>query len=305
MSAFGCDNPNSACTDAHANEESSSDDQPAELPLTAYTMIARALPQSELPTLRLVSKAWCEAASAAVQKVGPGCGLTVLQVQRLPLLLERFPCLSEFDMEMTPELQAMDALQLMHRLSGLQSLTLDCSVGQSQQGLQLILQQTKLTSLCLSTFSPVCGTEDNTLRSIGFKLSLVSLDLNLSSSTTDDGISSLSTLTNLQFLRLPVSRWEAEVTGRSLSVFAALNHLTYLCLIGWPIRDNDLLDMTCLASLQHLDLSECMELTSLCFMPLLQFPSLHKLQIIRGDQWLTDSIATMFQLLKPSVELHA
>lgn len=219
-------------------------------------------------------------------------------------MLERFPCLSQLDIQMTPESHAKNALQLMYRLSSLQNLTLECSVGQSPQGLQFILQQTKLTSLSVGTFSPIRGVEDSFLHNTSSVQSLVSLALNLSSSTTDKGISSLSTLTNLQFLRLPVSRWEAKVTGRSLSVFAALNRLTYLSLIGWPIRDNDLVDMVCLASLQQLDLSECMELTSLCFMPLLQFPNLQKLEIIRGDQWLVDAIVTMFELLKPTVELH-
>lgn len=222
-------------------------------------------------------------------------------------MLDRFPCLSELNLLVSSEIriqsQAKNALELMYRLSGIQNLTLHCSVGQSPQGLQFILQQTKLTSLCLGTFSPTGGVEDRSLHNFGSVQSLVSLDLKLSSSTTDNGISSLSTLTNLQVLRLSASRWEAEVTGRSLSVFAALNHLTYLSLIGWPVRDSDLVVLTCLASLQHLDLSECMELTNLCFMPLLQFPNLQRLEVLRGDDWLIDPIVTMFEFLKPAVEL--
>lgn len=95
-----------------------------------------------------------------------------------------------------------------------------------------------------------------------------------------------------------------EVTGHSLSVFVALNHLTYLSLVGWPIRDGDLVSMTSLASLQHLDLSECMALSCLCFMPLLQFPYLRKLEFIRSDRWLVDPIVDIFESLKPSVELQ-
>ena len=292
----------------HADEDLPGDNllseaDPAELPLFAYTMIARALPQADLPTLRLVSKAWCTAASAAVQKLG-NFSLSQVQVYRLAVLLKMFPCLSELNMQMARDALGKRALSSVSQISGLKTLALDCSVGQSPPGLQFTLQQTALTSLCLSTFFPDHGIHDSALHSIGSIQSLISLDLNLSS-VDDDGISGLRLLTNLESLRLPMSQHEKNrVTGRSLTVFAALNHLTYLSLIGWPIRDGDLLSLTSLASLQHLDLSECMALTCLCFMPLIQFPYLHKLEVVRGDEWLIDPIVAMFELLKPSVELQ-
>lgn len=307
MNPVECDSQKSI---THAQQDNRAHDllveaDPVELPLIAYNMIAHALPQSNLPTLRLVSKAWCVAASTAVQKLGKHFCLTIFQVERLPVMLKTFPCLSELGLQIAPEPLANSVLPSMSHISGLQKLALDCSVGQSPSGLQFILQQTKLTSLCLSAIFPHgCGIRDNALHSIGSILSLINLDLNLTS-PTDDGISGLRLLTNLQSLRLPMSKYEKHgVTGRSLSFFAALSRLTHLSLDGWPIRDDDLVYMTCFASLQHLDLSDCMKLTCLCFMPLLQFPYLQKLEVIRTDEWLVDPIVAMFELLKPSVELH-
>lgn len=294
----------------HAQQDNPADDlfvqaDPVELPLITYTMIAQALPQSRLPTLRLVSKAWCTAASTAVQKLGKHFCLTIFQVERLPVMLKISPCLSELGLQFAPGPLAHHVLSCMSQISGLQKLALDCSVGQSLSGLQFILQQTKLTSLYLNAIFPHgCGIRDNALHSIGSIQSLISLDLNLSS-PTDHGISGLIRLTNLQSLRLQMSKYEKHgVTGRSLSFVAALSHLTHLSLDGWPVRDGDLVNMTCFASLQHLDLSDCMELTCLCFMPLLQFAVLQKLEVVRTDEWLVAPIVAMFKLLKPSVELH-
>ena len=95
----------------------------------------------------------------------------------------------------------------MSQIAGLQRLALDCSVGQSPSGIQFILQQTKLTSLCLSAPFYGRGVQENALHSIGSIQSLITLDLYLSS-TTDDGISNLRLLTNLQSLQLRMSKYE-------------------------------------------------------------------------------------------------
>ena len=84
-----------------------------------------------------------------------------------------------------------------------------------------------------------------------------------------------------------------------MTAFTALTSLTLLSLNGWPIHDVDLLPLTRLSRLRFIDFSDCKQLTSLCFMPLLQFPHLHTLEIVREDDWLIDSIVAMFEVLRP------
>lgn len=62
--------------------------------------------------------------------------------------------------------------------------------------------------------------------------------------------------------------------------------------------------MTSLTGLRHLDLSQCERLNCLCFMPLLDFPQLEILEIVRGDDWISDAMLAMFKLQRPSVKLR-
>ena len=131
----------------------------------------------------------------------------------------------------------------------------------------------------------------------------MTLDLDLSNSVTDAAVRGLSNLTNLQLLRLPVSKYGASVTGRSMTVFITLIQLTHLSLEGWPLHDAHVAMMTALTNLQSIGMSMCRFSSSLSFMPLLQFPQLTALDIVRNEEWAEDAIVTMFELLKPHVKL--
>ena len=279
-------------------------DQAAGLPAVICSMIARALPHSELPNLRLVSKAWCYAASSEVRKIGRNSSLTITQFLKLPILARVFPCLSELNVAIqlgTKTKVQVEVLRLLPQISGLRDLSLDYSVGQSPQGLQFIQQQTHLTKLCITSFSLSQGVTDDSLNLIGSLVSLVKLELNLSCSATDRGISNLSHLTNLQSLRLPVSKYEAEVTGSSVTVVTGLRHLTYLSLIGWPIEDCHVDDMTCLTRLQRIEFCNCLSLTAGCFLPLLQFQRLESLDLVGADGVYVEPIVDIFMNARPNI----
>lgn len=202
--------------------------------------------------------------------------------------------ISELNLPLQIPKGQQQALRLLPRASGLRDLSADYSTGQSPQGLQFIKQQTHLTRLCISCFFPQDDIVDDSLSLIGSLLSLVNLDLNLSSSATDSGIRNLSQLTNLQSLRLPVSKYEVEVTGSSMTVFTSLSQLTYLSLIGWPIKDCHVVEMTSLTRLQHIELGDCLNLTAQCFVPLLEFQQLKFLDLVGADELYIEPIVDMF-----------
>ena len=177
---------------------------------------------------------------------------------------------------------------------------------QTADGWALLQQQKGLTSFRAVSleYAYEAGIEDPFLFKIADMHSLVSLDMQLSSLATDTGLRSLSCLTNLVSLQLPVAKQGARLSANSLSVFTALTGLTLLSLGGWPIKDADVNSLTCITSLRHLDLSRCQRLTCLCFMPLLQFSGLNTLEIVRDDDWMIDAIVSMFEFLRPSIELR-
>lgn len=148
------------------------------------------------------------------------------------------------------------------------------------------------------------GVHDTFLHTLSDMQTLVKLDLSLSSSATELGISGLSQLTNLQSLKLPVSKHKAGVSERAVNAFKNLTKLTFLLLNGWPITEYSIISITSLTKLQHIDVSDCERLTCLCFMPLLQFPCLHTVEIRRSDEWLIEAVFVVFQLLRPAVALY-
>jgi len=179
------------------------------------------------------------------------------------------------------------------------------TLSQLPVGQQFVLQQSQLTSFRASSleYSAEAGVHDTVLHKATILKSLVTLDLDLSNSATDAAVRSLSNLTNLQLLRLPVSKYGASVTGRSMTVFITLIQLTHLSLEGWPLHDAHVAMMTALTNLQSIGMSMCRFSSSLSFMPLLQFPQLTALDIVRNEEWAEDAIVTMFELLKPHVKL--
>ena len=164
---------------------------------------------------------------------------------------------------------------------------------------------------CLTNFraaSLECATEagiqDPFLHKVAGMQTLVTLDMPLSSLATDTGISSLSCLTNLMALSLPVSKHGACFSASSVSALTVLTQLTFLSLGGWALNSVHLNSSTSLTGLQHLDLSNCEELDTLCFMPLLDFPQLECLDIVRDDEWFSDAVVAMYEFLRPSVKLR-
>ncbi|KAL3130560.1 hypothetical protein ABBQ38_008367 [Trebouxia sp. C0009 RCD-2024] len=272
--------------------------------LDAYELVAQKLPAEDLPSLRLVSKQWYHAANKAVLLFGKPGFFSKSQLAHLHLAAQRFPGLSTLDLTFLPLHNTSPYLKTLMPLTSLQNISMYYLAAQKADGWALLQQQKCLTSFRSVSLDFIGGFEDPLLLKVASLCTLVSLDMSLSSRVTDTGLRSLSCLTNLMSLELPVSKvYEAFFSAKSLSVFTALTRLTFLSLRGWPINDVDVNTLTCLTSLQHLGLSECERLTCLCFMPLLQFPNLNTVEIVRGDDWMIDAIVTMFEFLRPSIKL--
>ncbi|KAL3130556.1 hypothetical protein ABBQ38_008364 [Trebouxia sp. C0009 RCD-2024] len=271
----------------------------------AYELVAQKLPAEDLPSLRLVSKQWYHAANKAVRLFGKPGFFSKSQLAHLHLAAQKFSGLSTLDLTFLPLHNTSPYVKMLMPLTSLQNISMYYLAAQKADGWALLQQQK-----CLTTFRAVCleygaeaGIQDPFVLKVASLCTLVSLDMSLSSRVTDTGLRSLSCLTNLMSLELPVSKYEASFSANSLSVFTALTRLTFLSLRGWPVNDVDVNTLTCVTSLQHLGLSECEHLTCLCFMPLLQFPNLNTVEIVRGDDWMTDAIVTMFEFLRPSIKL--
>ena len=276
------------------------------IPAALYKIVAQYVDADDLPALRLASKSWHGAATAAVQRVGKGGFLTETQLQRLPSAAHRFFGLSTLDVTFLATCKdVQNLLKGLQPITGLRSLSMYYTLSQLPVGQQFVLQQSQLTSFRASSleYSAEAGVLDTFLRKATLLKSLVTLDLDLSNSVTDSAIRGLSNLTNLQSLRLPVSKYDASVSGRSMTVFTNLTQLTHLSLHGWPLHDTHVAMMTALTNLQKIDMSMCQSLSSLSFMPLLQFPQLTVLDIVRYEAWAEDAIVTMFELLKPHIKL--
>lgn len=285
-------------------DESASNFVAVTLPLSAYSCVAQHLPHRDLAALRLVSKAWYHAANQAVRQFGSTDGFwTDVQLKYLRLAVTKFPHVSTLNLTFLPLNRSTEPLQILSLLSSLRNLQLYYEAAESSAGWSLLQQQTALTSLrvaCLE-YGAEAGIQDQSLLRTASLQSLVTLDLPLSSLATADGVSNLSKLTNLQSLRLPVDKYEAGVGSSSLAVFTGLSQLTFLSLYGWPIVDHDVVCLTGLKELRHVDFSMCIRLSCLCLMPLLEFPNLHTLQMVRNEAWLPEVFACMFERLRPSV----
>lgn len=275
-----------------------------ELPLPVYCLIAQALPQEDLPSLRLVSKDCYQAANKAVRTFGQNGCVTNVQLDFLDSCTHKFPSLSKLDLSFIPGNMAK-CLEPLRSVTTLQHITMYYTLAESTAGWTVLQQQAHLTSFCAVSleYDAEAGMQDWFLHNIADLTALVKLDLPLSSLATDKGVRSLARLTNLQSLALQVSKWEARVSASSMTVFTDLCQLTSLSLEGWPVRDSDLIRMTSLINLRHIDLSQCERLSTLCFMPLLQFSHLQTLNIVRGDEWVSDYVVDMFCSLRPAVKL--
>lgn len=79
------------------------DSEVPQVPFIAYTLVAAALTQEDLPSLRLVSKAWCYAADRAVRRYGKKHGwLTPAQLDNLHIAALKFSGLKEIDLTFIP-----------------------------------------------------------------------------------------------------------------------------------------------------------------------------------------------------------
>ena len=276
-----------------------------ELPLFAYNLVALALPHEDLPSLRLVSREWCEAANKAVRRFSKEKYYSApAQLDDLRIAVQKFTGLSKVNMLFTPPHEIERHLETLLPLSSLQTLVLYHTAAEGAAAWTLVNQQTCLTCLLyLGNLWGMEGVQDGSLLKLSGLQTLVQLDVLLSTSATELGIRSLSQLTNLRSLRLPVSENEAGVSDSAVTAFQNLTQLTFLALPGRPITELAIISMACLSKLQRINFSHCERLTCLCFMPLLQFPCLHTIEIERDDEWLIDPIVAMFQMLRPAIAL--
>ena len=277
-----------------------------QLPIDVYKLVAQKSPAADLPSLRLVSKKWYAATNKAVRTFGKKGFLSKPQLENLHIAIQKFPGLTSLDLTFLPLDNTPHYLKILTPLTSLQSTSMYYTAAQTAAGWALLRQQTCLTKFCAVSleFSEEAGVQDSFLHKVAGLQTLVSLDMALSSLATDTGIRSLSCLTNLMALRLPVSKYGACFSASSVSVFTVLNQLTFLSLHGWGVKTVQLNSLTCLTGLQHLDLGHCESLNTLCFMPLLDFPRLERVDIVRGGEWSSDAIVAMYEFQRPSVKLR-
>ena len=191
------------------------------IPAALYKIVAQYVDADDLPALRLASKSWHGAATAAVQRVGKDGWLTETQLQWLPSAAHKFSGLSTLDVTFLAACKdAQNLLNRLHPITGLRSLGMYYTLSQLPVGQQFVLQQSQLTSFRASSleYSAEAGVLDTFLHKATILKSLVTLDLHLSDLVTDAAVRGLSNLTKLQSLRLPVSKNGASVSGRSMTV---------------------------------------------------------------------------------------
>lgn len=220
------------------------------LPVIAYELVAQKLPVKDLPALRLVSKLWYRAANKAVRLFGKSGFFSESQLENLDIAAQKFPGLTTLDLTFLPLLNTPPYLKSLMPLTSLQNISMYYSAAQHADGWALLQQQKSLTSFHAVSleYFPEAGIQDPFVLKIAGLKTLVSLDMSLSSLATDNGIRSLSCLTNLCSLRLPVCKHEACISAKSVSVLTALTRLTFLSLDGWPINDVDVKSLTCWTS---------------------------------------------------------
>ena len=278
---------------------------PQQLPIDVYKLVAQKLPAADLPSLRLVSKTWYATTNKAVRTFGKEGFLSKAQLENLHVAIQKSSGLTSLDLTFLPLNNIPHYLKILTPLTSLQSISLYYTAAQTAAGWALLHQQSCLTKFhaVILEYGTEAGIQDSFLHQVAGLQTLVSLDMSLSSLATDTGIRSLSCLTNLMSLRLPVSKYEACFSASSVSALTVLNRLTFLSLQSWPLKSSHLNSLTCLTGLQHLDLSECESLNTLCFMLLLDFPRLERVDLERDDERFTDAIVAMYEFQRPSVKL--
>ena len=305
-----------SCPDQEQDTNSGQDinDLPADLRRQTAAWVER----GSIPALRLVSRAWNEAANLAVRQL---TGSPFLSPAQVLLIGQRCPNLERLNLDMTAALAWPDKhcgvmISSLRPLVRLQHLRLGVGAALLPEGQEFLLQQTRLLSLCTSGIFNNPGASGGLLQVIGRLSHLTSLDCNLQDQcemlsnlmppfqlepATDEGVRCLSSLQSLQILGLRVNKHKSAVTGQALSTIGSLHQLTHLSLNGWPMRDTDLGHLIHL-QLQSLDLSDCWHLTSGCLlheMPL--FTTLHSLDMGRGDDWCTAEELEAFKELTRDV----
>ena len=144
------------------------DTQLLALPLHICSIVAQALPQEDLPSLRLVSRAWCDAASRAVRHLGKGVNsvLRLAQREHLQIAAHKFPGLSTVNMiyahrSMPRQLQYLESLL---SLTSLRSISLLYTATREAVAWEVLQQQACLTSLWFVSWDPAgAGLEDTIL----------------------------------------------------------------------------------------------------------------------------------------------
>ena len=282
------------------------EEQLPQLPLDVYKLVAQKLPAADLASLRLINKKWYAAANKAVRTFGKKWVWSKSQLENLHIAVQKFPGLTSLDLTFLPRGNTLPYLKTLTPLTSLQSIRMYYIAAQTAAGWALLHQQTCLTSFRAASleYASDAGIQDPFLHKVAGLQTLVTLDMPLSSLATDTGISTLSCLTNLMALSLPVSKYGACFSASSVSVLTVLTQLTCLSLDGWALNSVHLNSLTSLTGLQHLDLSDCEELDTLCFMPLLDFPQLEHLDIVRGDEWFSDAVVAMYKIQRPCVKLR-
>ena len=125
------------------------DEEPAvtKLPLIAYDSVARALPPECLPSLRLVSKRWCEAANKAVQCLSTRNILVDAYFDNLHIAVRKFTCLTTLDLSFLAGAKSRPYLEALSPLMTLKNISMYYTAAQTAAGWKFLQQQACLTRL--------------------------------------------------------------------------------------------------------------------------------------------------------------
>ena len=288
-----------------------------DLPADLRRQTAAWVEHGSLPALRLVSRAWNEAANLAVRRLRM---FADLRPARVLVIGQRWPNLDRLDLGMTPALGWPDEdcrvlTSSLRPLKRLKHLHLGIGAALLPEGQEFLLRQTRLLSLSISGVGP--GASDRLLQVIGRLSHLTSLHCCLQEHhqmlsnltppfklepATDEGIRCLSSLQSLQATNICVNPHQSAVTGQALSTIGSQHQLTYLCLNGWHMLDTDLDHLTHL-QLLSLHLGDCLHLTSRCLLhEMTRFTALHTLNLQREDDHYTVEELETFEKRMPSLK---
>ena len=206
----------------------------SDLPADLRRQTAAWVEHGSLPALRLVSRAWNEAANLAVRQLKESFDLSPAHVL---LIGQRWPNLHRLDLCMAAALRWPDEvcgalMSSLRLLMQLQHLRLGPGAALLPEGQEFILRQTRLLSLSISGILGGTGASDRLLQVIGRLNHLTRLDCHLQDQhqmllnntppfqlepATDEGVRCLSSLQSLQHLSLIVNKHHSAVTGQALS----------------------------------------------------------------------------------------